>query len=347
MTMFAAEIPTMPQPMIDLATANPEGFAEAMGSGMEAMTAALEGGASPGDAFEAMGDVMGPMMEEMGVSPEAFDAMGDAFGATMGPAMHMAPADATGDDMGAIMQDGLDMMMPEGVDVPPVIMDAMGDLGSTMGDAGMGCHDVGAVMMGDPGSDTYMLPVDAEGNAVVEPGQPETCPADACQAPPTDGACASTDGMMPPEGGYDHAPLTGDMVMAEPLVIGDAGFVEAAPVDLGGIGGGVGGSGGLSALGDTLSGDGIGGGVDGIGNTGDLGGLSALGDALSGGGTTEIADNSGPDQNDVAVGAAMDSATEQGSGQGSAAGQGQGFGEAGEGEEVNDSQEVDPSAGMG
>jgi hypothetical protein len=260
MTMFAAEIPTMPQPMLDLAAANPEGFAEAMGSGMEAMTAAIEGGASPADAFDAMGDAMSPMMEEMGVSPEAFDAMGDAFGATMGPPMHMAPADATGGDMGAMIQDGLDMMMPEGVVVPPVIMDAMGELGSAMGDAGMGCHDVGAAMMGDPGSDTYMLPIDADGNAVVEPGQPETCPADACQAPPADGACASTD-MMPPVVGYDHAPMQDEFVMPEPFdmatatnvseglnpdgsspldnvesvpVLGDPDFVEAAPVDLGG-----------------------------------------------------------------------------------------------------------------
>jgi hypothetical protein len=336
MTMFAAEIPTMPQPMIDLATANPEGFAEAMGSGMEAMTAALEGGASPGDAFEAMGDVMGPMMEEMGVSPEAFDAMGDAFGATMGPAMHMAPADATGDDMGAIMQDGLDMMMPPGVDVPPVITEAMGDLGATMGESGMSAHDVASEMMGAPGDETYMLPVDGDGNAVVEAGQPETCPAEAVQPPPADGACASTEGMMPPEGGHDHAPVTVDMVMAEPY---DALTADGGPM-AGGTGGMAGGSG--------AGGSGTGGGAGGTGGmAGGSGGLSALGDALSGGGTTEIADNSGPDQNDVAVGAAMDSATEQGSGQGSAAGQGQGFGEAGEGEEANDSQEVDPSAGMG
>jgi hypothetical protein len=377
MTMFAAEIPTMPQPMLDLAAANPEGFAEAMGSGMEAMTAAIEGGASPADAFDAMGDAMSPMMEEMGVSPEAFDAMGDAFGATMGPPMHMAPADATGGDMGAMIQDGLDMMMPEGVVVPPVIMDAMGELGSAMGDAGMGCHDVGAAMMGDPGSDTYMLPIDADGNAVVEPGQPETCPADACQAPPADGACASTD-MMPPVVGYDHAPMQDEFVMPEPFDMatatnvseglnpdgtmggdtggmaggsgtmgGDTGGMAGGSGTMGGDTGGMaGGSGGLSALSGAVGGSGtMGGGTGGM--AGGSGGLSALGDALSGGGTTEIADNSGPDQNDVAVGAAMDSATEQGSGQGSAAGQGQGFGEAGEGEEVNDSQEVDPSAGMG
>jgi hypothetical protein len=260
MTMFPMPMPEMPQGIIDMVGANPEGFAEAMGSGMEAMTAAMEGGASPADAFEAMGDTMGPMMEEMGMSPDMFDAMGDMVGAAVGPAMHMAPADASPADMGAMMQDGIDMMMPPGVEVPGPIMDAMGDMGSAMGDAGMGCHDVGAEMMGDPGSDTYMLPVDADGNAVVEPGQPETCPADACQAPPADGACASTD-MMPPVVGYDHAPMQDEFVMPEPFdmatatnvseglnpdgsspldnvesvpVLGDPDFVEAAPVDLGG-----------------------------------------------------------------------------------------------------------------
>jgi hypothetical protein len=230
-------MPELPQEFVDLAANNPEGFAEAMGSGMEAMTAAIGDGATIADAFEAMGDAMGPMMEDMGISPEIFDAAGDAVGAAIGPAMHMAPADASPADMGAMMQDGLDMMTPEGVDVPAPIMDAMGDMGSAMGDAGMAAHDVGAEMMGDPGSDTYMLPVDGTGAPVVEPGQPETCPADACQAPPLDGACASTD-MMPPEGGYDHAPMDDDVVMPEPFVmppvIGDPGFVEAAPVDLGG-----------------------------------------------------------------------------------------------------------------
>jgi hypothetical protein len=327
--MFAAEIPTMPQPMIDLATANPEGFAEAMGSGMEAMTAALEGGASPGDAFEAMGDVMGPMMEEMGVSPEAFDAMGDAFGATMGPAMHMAPADATGDDMGAIMQDGLDMMMPPGVDVPPVITEAMGDLGATMGESGMSAHDVASEMMGAPGDETYMLPVDGDGNAVVEAGQPETCPAEAVQPPPADGACASTEGMMPPEGGHDHAPVTVDMVMAEPydaltadggpMAGGTGGMAGGSGAGGSGTGGGAGGTGGMAG-GSGAGGSGTGGGAGGTGGmaggsgAGGSGGLSALGDAV--GGTGGMAGGSGTMGGDVdaAISGAIDGAQEQGGG---------------------------------
>jgi hypothetical protein len=221
-------MPELPQEFVDLAANNPEGFAEAMGSGMEAMTAAIGDGATIADAFEAMGDAMGPMMEDMGISPEIFDAAGDAVGAAIGPAMHMAPADASPADMGAMMQDGLDMMTPEGVDVPAPIMDAMGDMGSAMGDAGMAAHDVGAEMMGDPGSDTYMLPVDLTGAPVVEPGQPETCPAEACQAPPLDGACASTD-MMPPEGGYDHAPINDDVVMPEPYDVYDGSTDQIQP----------------------------------------------------------------------------------------------------------------------
>jgi len=186
---------------------------------------------NPEGLAEAMGSGMEAMTAAMegGASPgEAFEAMGEA----MGPMM---------EEMG----------------ISPEVFDSMGDMGTAMGDAGMGCHDVGAAMMGDPESETYMLPVDADGNAVVEAGQPETCPADAVQPPPADGACASTDGMIPPADGYDHATMQDGFVMPEPFdmatatnlsqglnpdgpssdgvpVLGDPDFVEAAPVDLGG-----------------------------------------------------------------------------------------------------------------
>ena len=138
MTMFPMPMPQMPPEVIDMVSANPEGFADAMGTGMEAMTAAIANGASPADAFETMGDIMGPIMEDLGMSPEVFDAMGDMVGAAVGPAMHMAPADADGGDMGAMMQDGIDMMMPPGTEVPGPIMDAVGEMGQAMGDSGMG-----------------------------------------------------------------------------------------------------------------------------------------------------------------------------------------------------------------
>jgi hypothetical protein len=310
--MFMQPMPNMPQEVADMISANPEGFADAMGSGMEAMTAAIGDGASIADAFEAMGDTMGPLMEDMGMSPEVFDAMGDMVGAAVGPAMTMAPADASPADMGAMIQDGMAMTMPEGTEVPAPVMDAMGDMGTAMGDAGVGCHDFAAEMMPPPGDPGYPMPMDGQGNPVVEPGDPASMPMDVCQSPPMDGACAtSAPDMMPPEGGYDHAPMTGDMVMPEPFVM----------------------DGDLSTMGD-----GTGGMTD---------GLQELEDAIGGDQTAQETIQDGPDQNDVAVGAAIDGATEQGGGVGSGASLGQDFGNSDEGEEGNDSQEVDPSAGMG
>lgn len=343
MTMYPMPMPEMPQEVIDMIGANPEGFAEAMGSGMEAMTAAMEGGASPAEAFEAMGDTMGPIMEDLGMSPEVFDAMGDMVGAAVGPAMHMAPADADGGDMGAMMQDGMDMMMPPGTEVPGPIMDAMGDMGAAMGEAGMGCHDVATEFMAPPGDPMYPMPVDGAGNPVVEPGQPETCPADACQAPPMDGACATAaPSMMPPEGGYDHAPMNDDFVMPEP-------FVMATPDPTGEL------SGAENIAPDPMGGPAITTPED-FGNPAgddpmqanlDDGGREALEDSIGADHAGIAVTQDGPNQDDVAVGAAMDGATEQGGGVGSGASVGQDFGNNGEGEEGNDSQDVDPSAGMG
>ena len=301
MTMFPMPMPQMPPEVIDMVGANPEGFADAMGTGMEAMTAAIADGANPADAFATMGDIMGPIMEDLGMSPEVFDAMGDMVGAAVGPAMHMAPADADGGDMGAMMQDGIDMMMPPGMEVPGPIMDAMGDMGQAMGDAGMGCHDVAAEFMAPPGDPMYPMPMDGAGNPVVEPGDPATCPIEACQPPPMDGACATAaPDMMPPEGGYDHAPMAPDFVMPDPFMVGSPD-----------------------------------------------GGLMELEDSIGGDQTTIEAIQEGPNQDDVAIGAAMDSATEQGGGVGSGASLGQDFSNTSDGEEANDSQDVDPSAGMG
>ena len=306
MTMFPMPMPQMPPEVIDMVGANPEGFADAMGTGMEAMTAAIADGASPADAFAAMGDIMGPIMEDLGMSPEVFDAVGDMVGAAVGPAMHMAPADADGGDMGAMMQDGIDMMMPPGMDVPGPIMDAMGDMGQAMGDAGMGCHDVASEFMAPPGDPMYPLPMDGEGNPVVEPGDPATCPIEACQPPPMDGACATAaPDMMPPEGGYDHIPMNDDFVMPDPDALN--------PPD--------------PAISD--------------------GGFKELEDSIGSEPAVAEAIQEGPNQDDIAVGAAMDGATEQGGGVGSGASLGQDFSNTSEGEEANDSQDVDPSAGMG
>ena len=156
--MFPNPMPEMPQEMVDAMGADPGAFAEAMGSGMEAFQGAMADGGDMGAAFEAMGDAMGPMMEEMGVSPEAFDAAGDAFGAAVGGGMHMGPADAGGPEMGAIMQDAGTMMMPEGMDMPAPVMEAMGDMGQGFADAGCAPHDMATEMMPPPGEPGFPLP---------------------------------------------------------------------------------------------------------------------------------------------------------------------------------------------
>jgi len=212
--MYPVDMPAMPAEIVEIFNANPEAIAEAMGNGMEAMTAAIGDGASIADAYEAMGDMMADAMGELGITPEIFEVVGDALGAMVGPALHMSPADATGPDMGAVMQDGVAMMLPEGTSLSPVVNDAIGDMGSAMADAGMGAHDIGAEMMGPPGSDTYLLPLDGQGDPLVEAGQPETCPGSAVQGPPMDGNCAAN-GNMPPVDGYDHMDPPADTQMAE------------------------------------------------------------------------------------------------------------------------------------
>ena len=136
MTMFPANMPEMPPEMMGPVMDNPQGFADAMGSGMEAFSAAMEGGGGMEAAFEAFGDVAGPMMMDMGIPQDVFDAVGDMVGAAVGPAMMMGPADAGGGDMGAMMMDAVDMMMPEGMDMPAEVGGAMMDMGTAMGDSG-------------------------------------------------------------------------------------------------------------------------------------------------------------------------------------------------------------------
>ncbi|PPR75560.1 MAG: hypothetical protein CFH06_01929, partial [Alphaproteobacteria bacterium MarineAlpha3_Bin5] len=215
--MFPMEIPPLPDGFMDVIATNPEAFGECMGAGQEAFANAMNEGGDVGAAFEAMGDVMGPMMGDMGCPPEMFEAAGDAFGACVGPAMHMGDADMSGGDMGAIMQDACTMMCPDGMEVPAPVMDAMMDMGQGMHDCGCMPHDAAAEMMAPPGDPAYPMPVDGAGEAVVVPGDPGSCPAEACQPPPVDGACAAAgDHMMPPDGGYDHAAMTPDMQMPDP-----------------------------------------------------------------------------------------------------------------------------------
>ena len=325
--MFPMPMPPMPPEIMDAAAANPAGFADALATGMEAFQGAMGDGGDMGAAFEAMGDVMGPIMQDMGVSPEAFEAAGDAVGAAIGGGMHMAPADCGGAEMGAICQDAVEMMMPPGTEVPAPVMDAMGDMGQGLADAGCMPHDVAGEMMPPPGDPGFPFPCDAAGECMVPPGDPAACPADVCAPPPMDGACADMGGaMMPPDGGYDHAPMPADAVMPPPMEMGE-GYIDPA----------VGMEGTPPPPGDTAAPP-----------PGDMadGGMGALGDALGG----PPAGDSAPapmDAADAAIGAAMDGAMDQGGAPAPAGPEGAADpAEAGMPAE-DDGPEVDPSAGMG
>ena len=310
--MFPNPMPDMPQEIIDAVAADPGAFATALGEGMEAFQGAMGEGGDMAAAFEAMGDVMGPVMADMGVSPEAFDAAGDAIGAAVGGGMHMAPADCGGPEMGAIMQDAVDMMLPEGMEVPAPVNDALGDMGQGFVDAGCAPHDMAGEMMPPEGDPGFPFPCDPSGECMVPPGDPAACPADACQPPPMDGACADMGGaMMPPEGGYDHAPMPADAVMPPPMAA-----IEDAPPP---------------------------------GEMADAGGMDALSDALGGpAGGPEAMDTGDMGGVDAAIGAAMDSAMEQGGAPAAPDGQDPGPAEdPGVQVEADPQDDVDPSAGMG
>lgn len=330
----------MPPEMIEAIQANPEGFGDAMGAGMEAFAAAMEGGGDMGAAFESFGDIAGPMMADLGVPQEMFDAVGDMVGAAVGPAMMMGPADAGGPEIGAMMHDAVDMMLPEGMDMPGPVADAMMDMGQGMADAGVMPHDVAGEMMTLPGDPGYPLPVDGAGDPVVVPGDPASCPADACQPPPMDGAMADMPNVMPPEGGYDHAPMGPEMVMPEPMTMDvamDAGALQPgtdgmAPPDP---------TGELSGAENIAPAP-----VDDVAPPADM---AALGDALGGNPADEPAPAEPADVADAAIGAAMDAATDQGGAPGADAGANADAGhddhDGHEPEEDTDS--VDPSAGIG
>jgi len=314
--MFPMPMPEMPQEIMDAVSADPGAFAAALGDGMEAFQGAMADGGDMGAAFEAMGDVMGPIMQDMGVSPEAFDAAGDAFGAAVGGGMHMGPPDMGGTEMGACIQDAVDLMLPDGMDMPAPIMDACMDMGQGFADAGCGCHDMASEMMPPPGEPGFPMPCDASGDCIVPAGDPAACPADACQPPPMDGACADMGGtMMPPEGGYEHAPMPADCGMPPPMDMGNLATVDH----------------GTPVTDDPMF---------------DGGGMDALGDALGG----PPAGDPAPapmDAADAAIGAAMDGAMDQGGAPAPTDDAAAPADDAGAGMADDDQGQPDPSAGMG
>jgi hypothetical protein len=330
--MFPANMPEMPPQMMGPVMDNPQGFADAMGSGMEAFSAAMEGGGGMEAAFEAFGDAAGPMMEDMGVPMDVFEACGDMVGAAVGPAMMMGPADAGGGDMGAMMMDAVSMMMPDGMDMPPEVGGAMMDMGTAMGDAGCNCHEVAGEFMPPPGDPGYPMPCDGAGDPVCVPGDPGSVPMmdmggePILQAPPADGAMADMGTMMPPPGGYDHPPMDGGMTMPEPMTfdmaiapaLGEEGFVGADPM--------------ADAIAPALGEEGF-------------VGADPMADAMGGG---NPGDGMPPmDPMDSAMGSAMDSAMDQGGPAGGDMAQPDPTGELSGAEHIAPEPDADPSAGMG
>jgi hypothetical protein len=143
--------------------------------------------------------------------------------------------------------------------------------------------------------------------------------------------------MMPPEGGYDHAPMTGDMVMPEP-------FVMATPDPTGEL------AGSENIAPGTMDGPSV------DPTTGEVvaapaddGGMGAL-DGAMGGDSAPVGsdvDAAGATAMDEAVGSAFDSSMDQGAG-GPAAPVGDDV-DVAIGDSVSDAStdDVDPSAGMG
>ena len=146
--MFPTNTPPMPPDVLDaFADSGPGPFIGAMESGMQSFAAAFEGGgmAAAGDAFMstmhdhcAAGDVPG-------MTPEAFDTFADAFTEIAGPGLMTMPADASAADVAEVFQTAAEVMMPEGVDMPP----EMGDMFGNMADVCDGLDDCGPHELGE------------------------------------------------------------------------------------------------------------------------------------------------------------------------------------------------------
>ena len=225
MTMYPVQIPQIPLEMHGPMMDNPGGFHDAITSGMDAFQQTMQGGGDHGAAFEAFGGAAGPMIEEMGVPPDIFNAVGEMLGAVVGPAMMMGPADCGGAEMGAMLMDGISMMMPPDMEMPQEMEAAMTEMGTAMADAGVQPHEIAVDMMPPPGDPGYPLPVGADGGSIGTPGDPGSFPMSdmngdpILQAPPADGALADIPNMMPPDGGYAHLPMGEDMMMSEPMTM--------------------------------------------------------------------------------------------------------------------------------
>ena len=252
--MFPTNTPPMPPDVLDaFADSGPGPFIGAMEGGMQAFAAAFEGGgmAAAGDAFMstmhdhcAAGDVPG-------MTPETFDTFADAFTDVAGPGLMTMPADASAADVAEVFQNAADVMMPEGVDMPP----EMGDMFGNMADVCDGLDDCGPHELGEE-----FGPEMPDGFVA---GDPSTLPEGDFAPPPVDPA----------------AP-----VEADPEGVGVAGDDLAPPAPPGAPPAGD----GMNIMDDAAD---------------------VLGGAIGGEGESPAAP---PNVADTAIGAAIDSATDQG-----------------------------------
>ena len=203
--MFPTNTPPMPPDVLDaFADSGPGPFVGAMESGMQAFADAFEGGgdmAAAGDAFMstmhdhcANGDVPG-------MTPETFDTFADAFTEIAGPGLMTLPAEASAADMAEVFQTAAEVMMPEGVDMPPEMGDMFGNMADIFDEHDCGPHELGeefgpempdGFVAGDPSTlpegDFAPPPVEADPEGVGVAGDDLAPP-----APP--GAPPAGDGM--------------------------------------------------------------------------------------------------------------------------------------------------------
>ena len=216
--MFPTNTTPMPPDVLDaFADSGPGPFIGAMESGMQAFAAAFEGGgmAAAGDAFMstmhdhcAAGDVPG-------MTPETFDTFADAFTEIAGPGLMTMPADASAADMAEVFQNAAEVMMPEGVDMPP----EMGDMFGNMADVCDGLDDCGPHELGGE-----FGPEMPDGFVA---GDPSTLPEGDFAPPPED--VAGDDAPPPVEADPEGVGVAGDPAAVLGGAIGGEGESPAAP----------------------------------------------------------------------------------------------------------------------
>ena len=218
--MFPTNTTPMPPDVLDaFADSGPGPFIGAMESGMQAFAAAFEGGgmAAAGDAFMstmhdhcAAGDVPG-------MTPETFDTFADAFTDIAGPGLMTMPADASAADMAEVFQTAAEVMMPEGVDMPP----EMGDMFGNMADVCDGLDDCGPHELGEE-----FGPEMPEGFVA---GDPSTLPEGDFAPPPED--VVGDDAPPPVEADPEGVGVAGDPAAVLGGAIGGEADAAGAGLD--------------------------------------------------------------------------------------------------------------------